>query len=226
MEQVKCKSCEATHEIAEDQNCDFCGTLMIFKESIEYYDAIISGEFGNFLIMADTALEAEDYSEAISYYNKILETDIKYADAWLGKANGMIYTSKIGDIKMKEALTYWKNSIKFSTNKDSMKLRVAKEINRVTNLFFPNILNHYIKFSTTDNAFGELAQRFMTLETAMKYTCELCPENVEFLKTGKALCESVINSPSGQASGAQGAAIASGLIGAFSGNKYRIFYRR
>ena len=48
MEQVKCKSCGATHEIAEDQNCDFCGTLMIFKESIEYYDAIISGEFGNF----------------------------------------------------------------------------------------------------------------------------------------------------------------------------------
>jgi len=220
METVKCKSCGATNEIAEDQNCDFCGTLMIFKESQDYFDQVISGEFGNFLIMADTALEAEDYTEAISYYNKILETDIKYADAWLGKANGMIYTSKIGDIKMKEALTYWKNSIKFSTNKDSMKLRVGKEINRVTNMFFPNILNHYKKFSSTDNAYGELAQRFMVLESGMKYTCELCPDNIEFFKTGKSLCELVISAPSGMASGAQGAAIASGLIGAFSGNKY------
>jgi hypothetical protein len=220
MEQAKCTSCGASQEIEKDQNCGYCGTLMIFKESQDYYEEIISGVFGNFLIMADTALEAEDYGEAINYYNKILETDIKYADAWLGKANGMIYTSKLGDIKMKEALTYWKNSIKFSTNKDAMKLRVGKEINRVTNLFFPNILNHYKEFSNTDNAYGELADRFMTLEAGMKYTCELCPENVEFFRTGKSLCELVISSPSAQASGAQGAAAIGGLIGAFSGNKY------
>tara|TARA_B100000780_G_C21123553_1_gene455384 strand:- start:1216 stop:2367 length:1152 start_codon:yes stop_codon:yes gene_type:complete len=220
MEQVKCKSCGASQEIDKDQDCGYCGTLMIFKESQEFYDEVTSGEFGNFLIMADTALEAEDYTEAINYYNKILEKDIKYADAWLGKANGMIYTSKIGDIRMKEALTYWKNSVKYSQNKDSMRLRVGTEINRVTNLFFPNILNHYIEFSGTDNAYGELAVRFITLESGIRYACEICPENVEFFKTGKALCELVISSPETHASGAQGAAIAEGLIGAFSGNKY------
>lgn len=162
MNTCKCENCGAVQEIKDDINCEYCGMLMEVKSSQAFYDEIIASEFGNFLIMADTALEAEDYNEAISYYNKILEKDIKYADAWLGKANGMIYTSKVGDIKMKEALTYWKNSIKFSENKDSMKLRVGKEINRVTNLFFPNILNHYKKFSNTDNAYGELASRFMT----------------------------------------------------------------
>lgn len=220
MEQVKCKSCGASQEIDKDQDCGYCGTLMIFKESQEFYDEVTSGEFGNFLIMADTALEAEDYTEAINYYNKILEKDIKYADAWLGKANGMIYTSKIGDIRIKEALTYWKNSVKYSQNKDSMRLRVGAEINRVTNLFFPNILNHYIEFSGTNNAYGELAERFISLESGIRYACEICPENVEFFRTGKALCELVISSPETHASGAQGAAIAEGLIGAFSGNKY------
>ena len=220
MEQVKCKSCGASQEIDKDQDCGYCGTLMIFKESQEFYDEVTSGEFGNFLIMADTALEAEDYTEAINYYNKILEKDIKYADAWLGKANGMIYTSKIGDIRIKEALTYWKNSVKYSQNKDSMRLRVGTEINRVTNLFFPNILNHYIEFSGTNNAYGELAERFISLESGIRYACEMCPENVEFFRTGKALCELVISSPETHASGAQGAAIAEGLIGAFSGNKY------
>ena len=220
MEQVKCKSCGASQEIDKDQDCGYCGTLMIFKESQEFYDEVTSGEFGNFLIMADTALEAEDYTEAINYYNKILEKDIKYADAWLGKANGMIYTSKIGDIRIKEALTYWKNSVKYSQNKDSMRLRVGTEINRVTNLFFPNILNHYIEFSGTNNAYGELAERFISLESGIRYACEICPENVEFFRTGKALCELVISSPETHASGAQGAAIAEGLIGAFSGNKY------
>ena len=220
MSTCKCKNCGAVQEINDDINCDYCGMLMEVKSSEAFYDEVIASEFGNFLIMADTALEAEDYNEAINYYNKILEKDIKYADAWLGKANGMIYTSKVGDIKMKEALTYWKNSIKFSENKDSMKLRVGKEINRVTNLFFPNILNHYKKYSNTDNAYGELASRFMTLESGIKYACETCPEKVEFFETGSALCDLVISAPLSGAKGEKGAAIAGALIGAISGNTY------
>ena len=62
----KCKSCGATQEIKGDQNCVFCGMLMEFKSSQAFYDEVISGEFGNFLIMADTALEAENYDEAIN----------------------------------------------------------------------------------------------------------------------------------------------------------------
>ena len=220
MEQVKCTSCGAVQEVETDQNCDYCGNLIEIKEAEKLYENTISGEFGNFLIMADTALEAEDFTEAINYYNKILEKDIKYADAWLGKANGMIYTSKIGYIKMKEALTYWKNSIKFSENKDAMKLRVGHEINKVINSFFPTILNHYKEFSTTSNAYPELAERFITLEAGIKYACEICPEKIEFFETGNTLCELVITSPSNLATGAQGTAMAEGLIGAFSGNKY------
>lgn len=220
MKQIKCTSCGATQEIENNQSCEYCGNLIEVEKAEKFYDDVISGEFGNYLIMADTALEAEDYVEAINYYNKILEKDIKYADAWLGKANGMIYTSKIGDIKMKEALTYWKNSIKFSEDKESMNLRVGHEINRVINSFFPNILNHYIEFSSTRNAYGELAERFMTLESGIKYACEICPEKVEFFETGNSLCELVITSPTNVATGNQGAALAEGLIGAFSGNKY------
>lgn len=220
MKQTKCTSCGATQEIENNQSCEYCGNLIEVEKAEKFYDDIISGEFGNFLIMADTALEAEDYVEAINYYNKILEKDIKYADAWLGKANGMIYTSKIGNIKMKEALTYWKNSIKFSKDKESMNLRVGHEINRVINSFFPNILNHYIEFSSTSNAYVELAERFMTLESGIKYACEICPEKVEFFETGNSLCELVITSPTNVATSNQGVAMAEGLIGAFSGNKY------
>jgi tetratricopeptide (TPR) repeat protein len=220
MEQVKCSSCGATQEIEKDQDCNYCGTPIKFKAALKLYNDTLKGDLGNFLIMAETALDGDDYKEAINYYNKILEKEINYADAWLGKANAMIYTSKIGDIKMKEALTYWKNSVKFSKNKDSMKLRVGKEINSVINSFFPNILNHYKEFSSLDNSFQELATRFIQLESGINYACDICPDEADFFQTGKNLCEQVTGAPSIYASGQQGAAVAGALIGAISGNKY------
>ena len=121
METIKCKSCGAVQEMSNEQNsCGFCGSAIELQQSKDYYFEIVKSEFGNFLMMAETAEEATNYEEATKYYNKILEKDTSYSDAWLGKANCMIYSSKIGDIKMKEALTYWKNAIKFAQYQDPM----------------------------------------------------------------------------------------------------------
>ena len=220
MELVKCNTCGANQEISKDVNCSYCGILLKFNEAKQKYSDSIKGEFGNFLILAETALEGGDYSEAINYYNKILEKKINYSDAWLGKANAMIYTSKIGDIKMKEALTCWKNSVKFSENKNHMKLRVGKEINQVIKSFFPNILNHYAEFSNLEDSYAELASRFITLESGISYACDICPEEAGFFKTGYDLCDQIIKAPQSYAAEEQSAAISGAILGALSGNKH------
>jgi len=114
--QVKCTSCGAQLNITEAQNCDYCGSLIELESASNNYNSLMKSEFGNYLTIAEAAEEATNYEESINYYNKILEKDTTYSDAWLGKANCIIYSSKIGDIKMKEALTYWKNAIKFAKN--------------------------------------------------------------------------------------------------------------
>ena len=221
METIKCKSCGAVQEVSNDaSSCNFCGSAIELQQSKDFYTEIVKSEFGNFLMMAETAEEATNYEEASKYYNKILEKDTSYSDAWLGKGNCLIYSSKIGDIKMKEALTYWKNAIKFSEHQEPMKLRVGKEINNVVNTFFPNLLNHYNEFSGLDDSYVDLAGRFLILEGAIDYAVQICPNEPEFFQTGFDLCELVIKAPGTSATSAQYAAAGSAIFNTLAGNKY------
>jgi hypothetical protein len=218
--QIKCTSCGATQESAANHQCGYCGSAIEQEKAQENYKASTTGEVGNLMMMAETAVDATNWEEALRYYNKSLEKDITNSDAWLGKGIAMVYTSKIGDIKTKEAIAYWKNAIKHAENADAMGKRVAKEINTVVNAFYPAIENHYKEFSGLDNSYQELVSRFATLENAQDYATQLDNDNITFHETGYALCKRVIDLPKKYASAAHGSALAEGLIGQFSSNEY------
>ncbi len=218
--QIKCTSCGASQNISEGQNCGFCGSVIETEKAQENYKNAISGEVGNLMMMAETAVEATNWEEALQYFNKVLEKDITNSDAWLGKGIAIVYTSKIGDIKTKEAIAYWKNAIKHAPNSDSMGKRVAKEINQVVNGFYPAIENHYIQFHDLDNSYQELVSRFATLESAQDYATQLDNSNVSYYETGYSLCRRVVDLPKKHASAASNSALAEGIMGQFSSNKY------
>ena len=132
METIKCKSCGAVQEVSSnDTTCSFCGGIIEMQSSKDFYKETISGETGNLMAMADTAIDATNWEEALQFYNRVLEKDITNSDAWLGKGIAIVYTSKIGELKTTEAIAYWKNAIKHSSNKEAIGKRVAKEINTV-----------------------------------------------------------------------------------------------
>jgi tetratricopeptide (TPR) repeat protein len=218
--QIKCTSCGATQELAANHQCGYCGSAIEQEKAQENYKASTTGEVGNLMMMAETAVDATNWEEALQYYNKALEKDITNSDAWLGKGIAMVYTSKIGDIKTKEAIAYWKNAIKHAENADAMGKRVAKEINTVVNAFYPAIENHYIEFSGLDNSYQELVSRFATLENAQDYATQLDNDNIAFHETGYALCKRVIELPQRYAAAAHGSALAEGIVGQLSSNKY------
>lgn len=223
METIKCKSCGAVQEISNDTtNCSYCGSSIEIKQSQDFYTQTTKSEYGNFLMMAETAEEATNYEEAINYYNKILEKDTTYSDAWLGKGNCIIYTSKIGDIRMKEALTYWKNALKHSANQDAMSKRVAKEINTVVKSFYPIIENHFIEYRTLANSYQELVTKFVILEKALAYSIQLDNDNIMYFETGHDLCKRVIQIPINYASSDSAGALVEGIVGAVQQNKYTV----
>ena len=221
METIKCKSCGAVQEVSNDaSSCNFCGSAIELQQSKDFYKENISGETGNLMAMADTAVEATNWEEALQYYNKVLEKDITNSDAWLGKGIAIVYTSKIGNIKTKEAIAYWKNTIKHAENSDAMSKRVAKEINKVVNSFYPAIENHYIEFNELDNSYRELVSRFDTLENALDYATQLDINEIKYSETGYELCKRVIKLPQSYASNSKSAAQLSGTLGQFTSNKY------
>lgn len=218
--QIKCTSCGATQELAANHQCGYCGSAIEQEKAQENYKSSTTGEVGNLMMMAETAVDATNWEEALQYYNKALEKDITNSDAWLGKGIAMVYTSKIGDIKTKEAIAYWKNALKHAENADAMGKRVAKEINTVVNSFYPAIENHYIEFSGLDNSYQELVSRFATLESAQDYATQLESENISYHETGYALCKRVIDLPKKYASAAHSSALAEGIVGQFTSNQY------
>lgn len=193
--QVKCTSCGASQNISEAQNCDFCGNLIEIESAKNNYMSFLNGESGNLMSMAETAIDATNWEEALQYFNRVLEKEINNSDAWLGKGIAIVYTSKIGDLKISEAIAYWKNAIKHAANENAMSSRVAKEIDQVVNSFYPTIENHYKEFSGLKNSYEELVNRFSILEKAQEYAIQLDNENITLFETGLNLCKRVIQIP-------------------------------
>jgi hypothetical protein len=218
--QVKCTSCGAQQNISEAKNCDFCGNLIELESATNNYKTALSGESGNLMSMAETAIEATNWEEALQFFNQVLTKDISNSDAWLGKGIAIVYTSKIGDIKINEAIAYWKNALKHAVNEKAMGKRVAKEINEVVNKFYPSLENHFIQFKDLDNSYGELVDKFVVLEKAIDYATQL-DSNIKYYETGFALCSRVIQIPKQYALADEGAAWAQGIIGAVQNNKYK-----
>jgi tetratricopeptide (TPR) repeat protein len=218
--QIKCTSCGATQELATNHQCGYCGSAIEQEKAQENYKTATSGEIGNLMMMAETAIDATNWEEALQYYNKTLEKDITNSDAWLGKGIAIVYTSKIGDIKTKEAIAYWKNALKHAENNEAMGKRVAKEINQVVNSFYPGIENHYIEFNELDNAYSELVSRFAILENALDYAVGLDSNELTYLESGYNLCKRVIEVPKKIASAQSGSALAEGILGQFTSNEY------
>ncbi len=218
--QVKCTSCGAQQNISEAKNCDFCGNVIELESATNNYKTALSGESGNLMAMAETAIEATNWEEALQFFNQVLTKDISNSDAWLGKGIAIVYTSKIGDLKITEAIAYWKNALKHATNQEAMGKRVAKEINGVVNAFYPSLENHFIEFRDLDNSYQELVNKFVILESAINYAVQLDNTNLIYSRTGYALCKRVIDIPKSQANADYGSALAGVIISGFQGNKY------
>ena len=218
--QIKCTSCGATQELAANQQCGYCGSVIEQEKAQENYKTATTGEIGNLMMMAETAIEATNWEEALQFYNQVLTKEITNSDAWLGKGIAIVYTSKIGDIKTTEAIAYWKNAIKHAENTEATGKRVAKEINQVVNSFYPAIENHYIEFNELENAYSELVSRFSILENALDYSTQIDKEEIKLFETGYELCKRVINLPRKYATESKSAAQLAGTLGQFTTNKY------
>ena len=196
MSQGLCTSCGAAVNLAAGQdeiNCTYCGTLVKRPEAEAQFAEVKNSKFGGTLLIAETAQEGGSYTEALNYYNKVIEQQPDFADAWLNKGTCTVRTSKIGDLKIPEAISSWKAAIKFAKNPDAMKKRVALEINNAVTDFYPVLERHYLEFHSLDNSLSEHGSRFMLLESALSLAMELNP-TITICKNGISLCDEFVAS--------------------------------
>ena len=190
--QLKCNSCGAVQSLSDTSKCTYCLSEIVIEKAKEFYDTSISSESGSLIMIAETALEAGNNKEAIDYYNKSIEKVLTNSDAWLGKGIATLYSSTLGDIKIMEAISYWKNAIKFAADQNAMQKRVSTIINNAVITFYPNIENHYREYKDVKNSYTEFVHKFLLLENALSFAISIDDDNLVVLQNGYDLCQKVI----------------------------------
>ena len=203
MSQGLCPSCGAAVTLTAaqtDTKCHYCDSVVTLQQAEAQLSELKQSKFAGTLMIAETAQEGGDYAEAINYFNKVIEQEPSFADAWLNKGICMVRTSKIGDLKIPEAISSWKAAIKFAKTPEAMKKRVGLEINNAVSFFYPILENHFLKFRNTDSAIPEHFERFFLLESALSLALELNPATT-IAENGVNLCDRFVAELGGIADG-------------------------
>ncbi|MDB0040626.1 tetratricopeptide repeat protein [Algibacter sp.] len=173
---AQCPNCGGELQLPENKNevtCMYCDTSIIVNEAIGKKTQAMSGTIGTWLELARTAKEAGNDSEAIEYFNKILEVDTSNAEAWFGKGYCIYNTSTLANIKLNEAVTYFKNAVKHASDKKEMQVKIAEALNEFAYNLYSTAINHYNEFIETDDALNDLviqcSYSLDALELATKY---------------------------------------------------------
>ena len=135
-----CNNCGAPSDI-DKKTCDYCGEIFN-KQSNDKIDIEVC-------LIADTAYNADNFDQAIIYYNKILEQNKNNANAWLRKGRCKLLIGEKSVFKfnpnsvekLSEGLLCLGNAIKFSNSRKVQEKVVA-------------VLSNFISFnsSTITNA--------------------------------------------------------------------------
>ncbi|MCD7812331.1 MAG: hypothetical protein LUG91_10925 [Ruminococcus sp.] len=111
--------------------CESCGTLhntevtkksqekSIYANNIQFVD--------NYLELAKSAYQSENYKEAEIYCNRIIEVDVSHTDALFLKGCAVGWQSTIEKFRFKEAALYFAKAINSSENLDKKTLHLEIE---------------------------------------------------------------------------------------------------
>lgn len=79
-------------------------------------------------LLAKTALETKNYSQAYNYYSQLLETDTNNSEYWKGKAFAAGHLSTLNEMKINETITYIKTLMTLQELSESEKSEIASEL--------------------------------------------------------------------------------------------------
>lgn len=154
MKKIVCELCECTEFTKEGGMfvCQGCGTKYTAEEArgmmqeIEGSAHIPIGtpvgapignpnqaQIDNMLVLATTAYEAQNYAEAESYCNKVIEIDAMCYKAWNLKGKAVGWQSKIDNLRIEEASHSFCKAIDFAPEeeKEELKNQAVEELKRL-----------------------------------------------------------------------------------------------
>jgi tetratricopeptide (TPR) repeat protein len=185
---IKCAICGGEQKLSRVYTCYFCENLTKIEKAPCFLKGTNSDTINKFQYMAQNAIDDRNWEEAIFYFKKILEKDIKNADAWFGIGFCTIRTSTLVNLKFSEAVTYWEYAINCASNPSVMRNRITKDVNILVAKFYLSIENHFLRFIALNKSYYDFISRCLILESALNFASKLEPKNYFILENGFDLC--------------------------------------
>lgn len=135
--QIKCTSCGATNQNIQGQNCNYCGNTL--TDDIVILNRIQALNLnGNLYKLAEVAFEGGNFDEALKYYNKCLEIDTDFFEAWYKKGLSILNLNSTAqdNFKSEQVISNLNQATNNSPNAENFKKRIKKDV-------IPFICNYY-----------------------------------------------------------------------------------
>ena len=185
--QIKCNNCGATQDLNVSNTCSYCGNKINFEEKQEIQNVQQNFENSNMVKMAEVALAARKYTEALNYYNKALEVDFSDTEAWLGKANTLLLSNSFRESFLKEVILYWENAIKYSKDPDSIIKKITELIIQKIDIWSPLNSGDYDGWQVHDYPI------FRNFETILSFAISINNEKMKLYEIGYEIFNKELN---------------------------------
>jgi tetratricopeptide (TPR) repeat protein len=114
----------------------------------EMTDGLRQPSLANLMGMAGTAERAQNNEEALSYYNRVLEADPEYSEAWLGKGRAAAWLSTLSNIRINETVVAFGHAIATAPEEDkpTTASRAGIELGQLVTTLYGMAKRHHLGF--------------------------------------------------------------------------------
>lgn len=143
---VYCSLCGRKQDSESPVYCISCGAT--FEPGVQLLRVIVSlNDHGNLFRLAEAAFEGGNYEEAVAYYNRCLEIDSNFFEAWYKKGVSTLLTSTLGELKFNQALSCIRQAIEYSPNSERFRQRLRIDMTNALAEYYRHSLDYFLSQS-------------------------------------------------------------------------------
>jgi tetratricopeptide (TPR) repeat protein len=187
-----CPACQRDIQIPSDipnPSCPYCGA------AVGQEGAAPAATISTLMGMAKTAQTAGNSAEALSYFNRVLESDPTNSEAWIGKGKAAGWQTTLGNLRVSEMLVAFNHAVATANPEEteSTLQAVTHEANHLIVTIYKMARDHMLEFVSLPNSWPTYVQQMGQMVDALstvsawnptdRITLEnivhLCKDNIE-----------------------------------------------
>lgn len=134
----------------------------------------------NLLGMARTAAMAGNQSEALTYFNRVLEIDPTIAEAWIGKGNAAAWQSTLADLRLNEAVVAFRHAIGIAPDfeREALAEDLAGQMNAIIAALYKLAREHMLEYIALNNAWSDYLDQVSVMLDTLDRVAEWAPNHL------------------------------------------------